>query len=196
MLTPLLKANKRGSSSCEWKKAYQAVKHNRTESLSKGSIKNLLRALGALFILNLYFKDEMLNFKRDSYATNFPINMSSDIFAIQLHGHPSYDGSYNYIKRDNFNECIYLIRMTTDSLEKCISALEEGYNKQLELFLKHPKFLEYYEKGDLMKYQGQNLMWDVLGKDDYYKIIGVAQKDHFEKSNASEYEAIVNKNMI
>ncbi|MBM6733527.1 hypothetical protein H6G85_11845 [Megasphaera stantonii] len=57
-LTPLHKAYKRGTSGSKWKQAYQAVKHDRRNSLKKANIKNLLHALGALYILNLYYRDE------------------------------------------------------------------------------------------------------------------------------------------
>ena len=56
VLMPLKKANKRGSSGCKWKQAYQAVKHNRNQSLKKATIENLISALGALFILNKYYE--------------------------------------------------------------------------------------------------------------------------------------------
>lgn len=36
ILTPLNKASKRGTSSSEWLRAYQAVKHNRAKSLKRG----------------------------------------------------------------------------------------------------------------------------------------------------------------
>ena len=58
ILTPLHKANKRGSSGCKWKQAYQAFKHNRTQNLKQATIWNMLNALGALYVLNLYYSDE------------------------------------------------------------------------------------------------------------------------------------------
>lgn len=196
ILTPLLKANKRGTSSSDWKKAYQAVKHNRTLNLNKGNIKNLIRALGALFILNIYFKDEVYNFETDSKATNFPINMGSEIFAIKLHKWFSYDGNHNYGKKEDFDECIYLTKYTDDSLEKNRQATEEMMNKQRELFLKHPKFLKYIETNDLKNYNGKNLMWDVLGQEDYIHIIRVSSQKQIEVLKSTEYEATVNKNSI
>lgn len=39
VFTPLHKANKRGSSGSKWKQAYQAVKHDRKESLKKPLLK-------------------------------------------------------------------------------------------------------------------------------------------------------------
>ena len=58
VLTPLHKAYRRGTSSSRWQQAYQAVKHYRTNSIEKATIENLLNALGALYILNLYYADE------------------------------------------------------------------------------------------------------------------------------------------
>ena len=56
-LIPLKKAHIRSGAS--WNKAYQAIKHNRFYNLNKATIKNLLDALGALYILNVYYKDEV-----------------------------------------------------------------------------------------------------------------------------------------
>lgn len=58
VLNPLHKSNKRGSSGSKWKRAYQAIKHNRTISIKMATIENLMNALGALYILNLYYADE------------------------------------------------------------------------------------------------------------------------------------------
>ena len=57
-LYPLNRANRRGSSGPKWKRAYQALKHDRYKSLKQGNILNLLNALGALYILNIYYADE------------------------------------------------------------------------------------------------------------------------------------------
>jgi hypothetical protein len=196
ILTPLNKANKRGSSSCEWKKAYQAVKHDRTANLKKGNIKNLLKALGALFILNVYYKNEIFELKGDSHATGFSTNLGSGIFAIKLHQWLSYDVNFNYGKKDDFSECIYWTRYTEDSLEKNRKATAEMIKEQQRLFLQHPKFSKYLEKNTLQGYQGRNLMWDVLGKDDYWKIIEIAGRTQLEVSNKSQFEAILNKSIV
>lgn len=63
-LTPLKKADER--SKTVWSKAYQAVKHDRYNSLYQGNIKALLHSEAALYLLNIY------------YAASFP--QSIDIF--------------------------------------------------------------------------------------------------------------------
>lgn len=108
IISPLAKAYRRGTSGSKWKQAYQAVKHNRVKNLKYGNIKNLLHALGALFMLNIYYKDEVFSLEQDSKATSFPVNMGSEIFAIKLHSFKHYGGDHNYGKGDDFDECIYL----------------------------------------------------------------------------------------
>lgn len=61
IINPLHKADKRGTSGAKWKQAYQALKHNRNNSLRKANIDNLLNALGALYLLNVYYADEMID---------------------------------------------------------------------------------------------------------------------------------------
>lgn len=83
-LTPLYKANKRGTSGSKWKQAYQAVKHDRRNSLKKANIENLLHAMGALYILNLYYKDERTDMGRVYLRDpDFDSRAGSEIFSAQ-----------------------------------------------------------------------------------------------------------------
>ena len=56
ILTPLYKANQCGKSASGWARAYQALKHDRKNNLKLGNIGNLIQSMGALYILNLYYK--------------------------------------------------------------------------------------------------------------------------------------------
>ena len=58
---PLKKAHNRKGT--DWEKAYQALKHDRYSSFCYGTIKNLLHALGALYLLNIYYRNIKLNSK-------------------------------------------------------------------------------------------------------------------------------------
>lgn len=79
ILAPLKKVNIRGKG--DWKKAYQAVKHDRANSLAKGNLKSFIDALGSLYILNIYYKgDEDLKNIQDRKD----LNLGSDIFAPSL----------------------------------------------------------------------------------------------------------------
>ena len=82
ILTLLYKSNKRRTSGSKFKQAYQAVKHDRKKKKKKANIENLLHALGALYILNLYYKDEKIDIGRVYLnAHNFDNRSGSEIFS-------------------------------------------------------------------------------------------------------------------
>lgn len=83
ILTPLYKANNRGTSGSKWKQAYQAFKHNRKNSFKKANVGNLLNAMGALYILNIYYKDETIDIGRVYMGTGeFDNRVGSEIFSV------------------------------------------------------------------------------------------------------------------
>lgn len=80
VLKPLKEAHKRQGT--YWEKAYQAVKHDRYSSLQKGNVKALIQALAALFLLNLYYRN-------DSWITKYNViskidySIGSAIFTVK-----------------------------------------------------------------------------------------------------------------
>lgn len=117
ILTPLKKANKRGSGSSDWLKAYQAIKHNRVRNIKKGNIKYLIKALAGLYILNLYYKDNSFQLEKDAEGTSFDTNIGSEIFSIKTHSNQTLSTDIAYHKNHDFDECIYLI-IPTDKTRK------------------------------------------------------------------------------
>lgn len=79
VLRPLKKAHKRGGT--YWGKAYQAVKHDRFASLKCGNVKAVLHALAALYLLNVYYRNDswVIPYK-DLRETDY--SLSSSIFAV------------------------------------------------------------------------------------------------------------------
>ena len=55
IIRPLNKAKEIGDHSCAWKKAYNAVKHDRYNNLYKATMQNFLKALATLYLLNILF---------------------------------------------------------------------------------------------------------------------------------------------
>lgn len=79
VLKPLKEAHKRQGT--YWERAYQAVKHDRYSSLHKGNVKAFLHALAALYLLNIYYRN-------DSWVTKYQdiskldYSMGSAIFTV------------------------------------------------------------------------------------------------------------------
>ena len=79
ILKPLKKAYKKDN---YWAKTYQAVKHDRFSSLYKGNVKALIGALAALYLLNIYYKNYLLELKLQDISS-FDFSFGSLVFAIK-----------------------------------------------------------------------------------------------------------------
>ena len=77
---PLREAHKRQGT--DWERAYQALKHDRYSSISRGTVKNLLHAMGALFLLNIYNKNVKLTSKYLD-VKHLDFSLGSSIFAVK-----------------------------------------------------------------------------------------------------------------
>lgn len=80
ILKPLREAHKRQGT--YWEKAYQAVKHDRYSSLQKGNVKALIQALAALFLLNIYYRNDSWIIKYNDIS-KLDYSMGSAIFTVK-----------------------------------------------------------------------------------------------------------------
>lgn len=101
-LHPFHKSDKRGTSGSKWKRAYQALKHDRYGSLKHGNIENLLNALGAFYILNIYYADDSYEAGIIGYGNlNFKSKYESAVFT------PGGVGAYTLKFQENADDsCI------------------------------------------------------------------------------------------
>ena len=113
VITPLYKANKRGTSGAKWKQAYQAVKHNRSKNYKQGNIRNCLQALAALYILNIYYKDEKYELNSINEANSFDQSLGSEIFSVLISKNKSLNGKINIDEKS-----VYCINYTKEFRKK------------------------------------------------------------------------------
>lgn len=124
ILTPLLHANIFGPNSADWAVAYQAIKHSRINNLSQGNIKLFIRALAALYILNLYLRQQIIELDRDPVGSGVDWGLGSKVFSVKIH--PCGIGineESKYDKKEDYDECIYLSKKTDKSNQKAIEAM-------------------------------------------------------------------------
>lgn len=164
ILTPLRNANKRGSSSSKWARAYQAIKHNRVENLKEGNLKNLLNALAALYLLNIYYKDEVFDLQGDSTATNFDPGMGSSIFSIRILSVMKMSVSGSVYEGDDFNSYTYICKATKETSKLTMQTLAHSNPSKLidaKSNLSEEEyaiFIEEYEKNLKMKFKSINAL--------------------------------------
>lgn len=133
ILKPLKNCDK--PSKGRWKKAYQAIKHNRVESMRAGNIGNLIRAMAALYILNIYYRDEKFDIGTIAKSEPLDARLGSEIFSVSLaHAEKcrfaeemSDEGIDDAVKRE-LDSSIYIQKYTDDAFEKLNRDMVE-YNK-------------------------------------------------------------------
>jgi len=191
-----------------WNNAYQNLKHDRANSLHLGSIYYLFRIMAALFVLNIYFKDQQFDLEKDSRAVDFPNSLGSNIFSIKLHVSNAISVSSNgkYLKNDSFDESLYFSRATIDSLQSVIDAhvqrdrqctasqiavaMERGYtNLAKELSEGNTSLIK--------------LLCAKFGEEEYIEIVKISNKETWplqrtttELTKKMKYEALLNKNQV
>ena len=63
---------------------YNAIKHERVKNLSKANLYTLIRALGALYILNLYYCNDSLYLGKDRFGSKIDKKKYSKIFSFYI----------------------------------------------------------------------------------------------------------------
>ena len=121
-LTPLNNAGEKHAN--QWLNAYQAVKHDRANSLEQGNVKNLLQAMAGLFILNIYYKNDVFPLTTN-LLTNFDCSMGSLLFSVKVHEFPGISAADIYEKNKYFDECVYLVRAVETSKKEFLDISKE-----------------------------------------------------------------------
>lgn len=137
---PLKEAHKRQGT--DWEKAYQAVKHDRYSSISQGTVKNLLHAMGALYLLNIYLRKIKLTSKY-SDLRNLDLSLGSSIFSVRW---PCKDYIFSIINNQNIpdilqaNESPFILKFTDkyykevlEANKSMLEAMNSYYSSQPEI---------------------------------------------------------------
>lgn len=153
-LTPLYKSYKRGTSGSKWKQAYMNVKHDRKNTLQKyATVGNLISAMAALFLLNVYFAEDSLKEKRPS--TIFDGSFGSEVFTVNKYsatglnmGPVMSDANiYNFSEDSSTRETATVIEKYTDkSFKSMYSAYLKDSDATIENLKNSPLVKDYYER--------------------------------------------------
>lgn len=192
ILTPLNKANKRGTSGPKWKQAYQAVKHNRSKNYQQGNIKNCLHALAALYVLNIYYKDEIIEFNSINELNSFDQSLGSDIFSVLISKSNSFNGKIIIDERS-----IYCINYTKTFTEKWNQKQIELNILLLKEIAQQERIVDEISSGEMGLEEISNIdkVQKVIGHEKYVELI----KEATRKNNIGplimnqEFYAYLNK---
>jgi hypothetical protein len=158
-LTPLNKAFKRGTSGSNWKRAYQMVKHARVQAFNttkdknivRPNIRNLVHAMAALYLLNIYYMDEQysakntstLNAEFDSSLGSllFSINFTSLSISNQANNVPSTGRDANLVGNT------YLVLHSDSTVDSIRGESSTAFNRQRDDLLKSSEYIQFVTAG-------------------------------------------------
>lgn len=134
-LKPLKKAHKKGGT--YWERNYQAVKHDRYNSLHLGNVKALLHALAALYLLNLYLRNDSWKVKF-SDVSKIDYSLGSKIFAVKQ---PIVNDDW-YGNRPILSESPYIIQYQKSHYQKMEELQQESDEKITKFLHAQPEWHE------------------------------------------------------
>ncbi|MDP5200224.1 MULTISPECIES: hypothetical protein [Flavobacterium] len=177
-----------------WNNSYQNLKHDRANSLRFGNLKYLFDIMSALYILNLYYKNDTVLLYNDGGGVNFPSNMGSDLFSVKLHKWSLYDENLNYKKRVDFDECLYFTHYTEQTIENIKNAYAKDLQEMRSSILHHPKAMEYLKNNKVEEILDEELMKKILGDEEYLHFTINNSANQLEATKYYHWQASLNKN--
>lgn len=147
VLKPLKNAHERQGTI--WERAYQAVKHDRYTSISKGTIKSFIHALAALYLLNIYYKNDRL-YTKYLEMSHLDMSFGSKVFSLRL---PDQQYVVDVINGKEISENLlskdspYVLKYTDNSYTQVLDANKKLRENRQKYFsaqpeLKEPAFIE------------------------------------------------------
>ncbi|WP_417672387.1 hypothetical protein [Roseibium sp.] len=178
-----------------WNNAYQDLKHDRSKYLPSGNLRNMFSALSAAYLLNLYFRDEVIDLKKDSLASSLNPAMGSSMFSIEIATDRGFKGDGTANVADNYRSAAVYVTSTENTRLAAAAVLQKAQNaanaKLQEKILTDPTVLEILSSGDGDVDPLQALRIQSMREE--FNSVG----DEIKKTqNALEYEARINKNQL
>lgn len=149
ILYPLKKAYKKGGT--VWERAYQAVKHDRYSSLYKGTVKALLHASAALYLLNLYYRNDSWKTSHQNIP-NFDYSMGSRIFSVTPPVAELLWETNNPIP----SESPYVVRYIDTAYDKIKKIKDDEAKKTNEYFNIQPELQDSIFRTNLLDFLDEN----------------------------------------
>ena len=166
---------------CPWKEAYKDLKHDNRVFIKNATIGNLISALGALFILNLYYRD--LNSSDYKFYLNgelFDSRVGSDIFTVKCYEVLDIARSINFsdesimeLSLKELEKSIYIKRFDNETLKfyHCMSCLD--YEQTKHNFETSNELKPYFDNQDSSEFKDlsmQQICLKIGGRDLFQKI--------------------------
>ena len=107
---------------------YNAIKHDRAKNIDKANINILIRVLGALYTLNLYYRNERFSLDDDRYGSKINTSLSSELFAFYV---APLEDIVKLTSQEKINPITCVYRIVRRESEYAFKVLYEEYRGEL-----------------------------------------------------------------
>lgn len=197
VLRPLKDCNK--PSKGRWKKAYQAVKHDRVGSIAHGNIANLIRAMAALYVLNVYYRNEQYSSGTIMNSTPFDNRLGSSVFSVMVaHAEQCHYsekmGDYSILAhvKDRLDDAVLISKFTDESFKLAHKTMLEHQQETIDRLLKEPQVISFLQSNPQYKIKSLLSFANDVGGNDFAIKIMQGQKI-ITQLPKMELEIVLNK---
>lgn len=144
---------------------YNAIKHDRVKNISKANLNILIRIMGALFVLNVYYKNQDFNIKRLADAEKFDSSLGSSIFSVQYskgYGRLPNGSQEDTVEPHKLTNFIYLCIYPKEVYENIVKQSEETLQKQKDLLTTSSEYIDFIQAGQTFESRNiREIAWEV-----------------------------------
>ena len=148
ILKPLKAAHKRQGT--YWERAYQAVKHDRYNSLARGNVKALIQSMAALYLLNLYYRQDEWNVTYQGIR-KLDMSVGSAVFSVKKPVAKQLWYGNNPVE----SESPYIIQYKDEDYQKIKKMQDNEYNALNEYWRSQPELNETEFQKQLLEEQSK-----------------------------------------
>lgn len=179
-----------------WNNAYQNLKHNREKAFSFASVRFLLSGMAALYILNLYYRDEVIELDDDHSATRIATSLGSQFFSVQFSEAAFWDEEYIRQPKGDFGQSVYFVDREKIYAEKLKEAYEENEAAFIREILRTKEGQEAVKKKSSKKRLHPNWLLSAVPKDILRESALVAEQTAPTNKLTARYQAFLNRNQV
>ncbi len=114
--------------------AYNALKHDRVKNISKASVHILIRAMAALYLLNIYYRNQEFTVKNDKEIWEFDKSFGSSLFSVLIDQTYKVNMQINKLQgQQDITRCLYVAIFDDKQIEKIVEETTQNNRRALKI---------------------------------------------------------------
>ncbi len=179
-----------------WNNAYQNLKHNRQQAFNHASIGALLSAMAALYILNLYYRNEVVELGDDHAAARIDPGLGSGLFSVQFSAGALWDAQHVRQPKEDFSSSVYFIDQEKKFAQELKESRENFAIAYEEEIMNSPETQAALKAATPDQLADPKWPSGYVSKDTFRRAARLAERKAPRLTKTPKYQAIVNRHQV